>query len=97
MAVAKHRGIGMSIYEEMADVFMSSLAAQVTGLTREQFIASVRAKWPDENTARKMFVTMRRQAEQAVERAKADAAERGCAIVGVAVPVAGTASAVRKH
>jgi hypothetical protein len=78
----------MSIYEEMADLFMNSLAGETSGITRDEFIAKVRAEWPDEEIARAGFERLKRAALRQVEQAEAEAAARGQKIVGIGYPVA---------
>ena len=78
----------MNVYEEMADLFMQSLAGEMAGLTREEFIAKVRAEWPDEEVARAGFERLKRAALRQVEQAEAEAAKRGQKIVGIGYPVA---------
>jgi hypothetical protein len=77
----------MSIYDEIADVFMRSLAGELSGITREQFIAHVRAKWPTEDEARKGFEELRGRATRELNEAMRDAAARGKAIVGIGYKV----------
>lgn len=78
----------MSIYEDMADLFMGSLAGELSGVTRDEFIAKVRAEWPDEEIARAGFERLKRAALRQVEQAEAEAAKRGAKIVGIGYPVA---------
>jgi hypothetical protein len=42
----------MSVYDEIADFFMSTMVGQLSGATREQIIAKAKATWPTEDIAR---------------------------------------------
>ena len=77
----------MSIYDEMTDMFMSSLAGEISGLTRDEFMARIRAEWPDEEIARAAFERLKRAALRMQEQAEAEAARRGAKIVGIGYPV----------
>jgi len=79
--------MAVSIYDEIADLFMASLAGEVSGVTREQFIDRVRKQWPTEKIAREQFDILQKRAAVDVAKAERDAAARGQKIVGIGYPV----------
>jgi anthranilate phosphoribosyltransferase len=72
-----------TVYDEIADVFMTSLAAEVSGVTRGEIMRRMREKWPTEEQARAAFEEMSRQAEALADEARRDAAKRGHVVVGI--------------
>lgn len=79
----------MNTYDEIADIFMQSLAAQVSGVTREQFIARLKEKCPTEADARRFFEQTQVQAKESLAHAEMEAAKHGGKIVGIAYPTSG--------
>lgn len=73
----------MSIYDEMADLFMSSLAGEMSGLTRDEFLAKLKTEWPDEEIARAAYERLKRAALRMQQEAENAAAARGAKIVGI--------------
>lgn len=76
-----------TVYDDIADIFMSSLAAQVSGVTRAEFIARIREKWPTEEEARAGFESIRKMASAKLDEAQREAMKRNARIVGIAYPV----------
>jgi len=58
----------MCAYEKFADIFMSSMAGQMTGLTREQFIQICKTKYPVEADFAKMAECLELQAIEQITR-----------------------------
>lgn len=61
----------MSAYEKYADIFLSSLAGEMSGLNKEQFIAICKSKFPDEAAFAKEMEVMTAQVEKQIEMVQA--------------------------
>ncbi len=57
-----------SFYEQMADEFMSSLAGQLSGVSRKEFIDKLKSTYPDEKDAQARF----ERAKAIIEESMAD-------------------------
>lgn len=77
----------MTVYDEIADMFMQSLAAQVAGVSRTDLIKHLRATWPTEDEARKGWEQVKARADATVKAFEREAAARGQTIIGIAYPV----------
>ena len=60
-----------TLYEETADLMLSTMAGQQAGLTRDQFIALFKEKFPVESELRSFMATAKQQAETAIAEAQA--------------------------
>lgn len=58
-------------YESFADRVMCTLAAQMSGVTREQVIARAKLTFPDEDAFREFVEASSGQIEQQIARAQA--------------------------
>ena len=58
-------------YEQYADIFMSSLAGEMSGLSKAQFIALCKTKWPIQTEFVAMMASLQGHAEMQVEQAQA--------------------------
>lgn len=76
-----------TIYDDIADVFMASLTAQMSGITRADFLRRIRTAWPTEDEARKHWAELCKRGEAFAEQAERDAKARGNTIIGVGYPV----------
>ena len=72
-----------NFYEQVADVFMATMAGELSGVTREQFIARFKKRYPTEDAARAVYSEMQKQAEAAQAKAEKDAAARGMKVIGL--------------
>jgi hypothetical protein len=77
----------MDIYDEIADMFMSSLAAEVAGVSRAELMEHLRAKWPTEYEARQGFAEIKARATTTVNELQREAAKRRKVVIGIAYPV----------
>ena len=59
------------IYEETADIFMSSLAGQMSGMSRDQLIAHFKRQFPSEAAFKATVDSARKQAETILKEAQA--------------------------
>jgi hypothetical protein len=80
-----NRGNLMSGYDKYADIFMGSMAGQMSGLTREQFIQTCKTKFPVEADFIKMAESLTVRAEQHI--AQAQASLKPGQVLGVASPI----------
>jgi hypothetical protein len=62
------------IYEKTADIFLSSMAGQMSGMTRDQLIAHFKKRFPCENEFKAVVEAAKLQAEAAVLEAQANLA-----------------------
>lgn len=60
------------IYEEMADMMLTTLAGELAGLSREQFIATFRSKFPVESEFRELVEKTKAQGEMMIAKAQAN-------------------------
>ena len=58
-------------YEKYADIFMSSMAGEMSGLTKVQFIALCKSKFPDEAAFVKQMDALTAHAEMQIAQAQA--------------------------
>lgn len=58
-------------YEKYADIFMSSMAGEMSGLTKGQFIALCKSKFPDEVAFAKQMEALTAHAQMQIEKARA--------------------------
>lgn len=58
-------------YEKYADIFMSSMAGEMSGLTKDQFIVLCKSKFPDEAAFVKQMEALTAHAEMQIEQAQA--------------------------
>jgi hypothetical protein len=72
-------------YEQFADVFMGTLAGQMAGLTRDQFIAQCKAKYPDPKAFADLIAQITAVAEKQVTQAQASL--KPGQVLGVAYPL----------
>ena len=77
----------MTIYDEIADMFMASLAGQISGVSREEFIMRVKTKYPSEDEARAFFEAALSRGRAFAEQAERDAIARGVRIIGIGYQV----------
>ena len=75
----------MSGYDKYADIFMGSMAGQMSGLTREQFIQTCKTKFPVEADFIKMAEAIAAQAQQHI--AQAEASLKPGQVLAVAYPI----------
>lgn len=76
-----------TLYDEIADLFMASLAGQLSGVTREMFIERMKATYPTEEGLRKFYDSLQQQAQAMVAQVERQAAANGSRVVGVAYPI----------
>lgn len=62
---------------------MGTMAGELSGVTREQFIERFKKLYPTEESARAVYSEMQKQAEAAQAKAEKDAAARGMKVVGI--------------
>jgi hypothetical protein len=72
-------------YEKYADIFMSSMAGEMSGLTKEQFIALCKSKFPDEVAFAKQMDSLAAAAEKHIEQAQAQL--KPGETLGIAYPI----------
>ena len=60
-----------TLYEEMADLMLTTLAGEMAGLNREQFIALFKSKFPNETEFRTLVEATKAQGEAAIAQAQA--------------------------
>lgn len=78
----------MNAYEKFADIFMSSTAGQMTGMTREQFIQMCKIKYPLEDDFAKMVEYLELQAIEQVTQLQASL--KSGEVLAFAYPVGAT-------
>ncbi len=76
-----------NLYNEIADMFMESLAGQMSGITRDDFMARLKQQCPDEKSLSVFYSTVQTQANAMVADAQSRAEKSGSTIVGIAYPV----------
>jgi hypothetical protein len=59
------------VYEQFADVFLSSMSGQMAGLSRDEVIAMFRKKWPNAAEFEAMIQTISAQAQDTISQAQA--------------------------
>jgi hypothetical protein len=64
----------MDIYEETADLMITSMTGQMAGLSRDEFVALFRAKFPVEAEFQLVVATFKAQAESQIAVAQAQLA-----------------------
>lgn len=74
-------------YEEMADMMVTSLAGELAGLSREQFIEVFKSKFPVEDDFRALVETTKAQGKAMV--AKAQAQLQPGQELAIAIPIDG--------
>lgn len=62
---------------------MSTMAGELSGVTREQFIERFKKLYPTEEAARAVYRAMQKNAEDMAKQAEQDAAARGMKVVGI--------------
>jgi hypothetical protein len=70
-------------YDQVADVFMASLAAELSGVTRAQFLERFKKMYPTVEAARVAYRELQERAEAMQKKAEEDAAARGMKVVGI--------------
>ena len=60
------------IYEEMADMMLTTMVGQMAGLTREQFIETFKTKFPEESEFRALVERTKAQGEMLAAQAQAN-------------------------
>lgn len=63
--------LAMNAYEKFANIFMLSMAGQMSGLTREQFIQTCKSKFPVEADFVKMTAALEAQVAQQMAQMQA--------------------------
>lgn len=58
-------------YEKYADIFMSSMAGEMSGLTKDQFVVLCKSKFPDEAEFVKTMAALTATAEAQIAQAQA--------------------------
>jgi hypothetical protein len=66
----------MSVYDEIADFFLSTMVGQLSGATREQIIAKAKATWPTEALARQRIDELLEEANKTYEDMLAHAEQK---------------------
>ncbi|TYK70296.1 hypothetical protein FSY45_24865 [Comamonas sp. Z1] len=74
-----------TLYEETADLMLTTMAGQYTGLTRDQFIELFKQKFPNEADLRTVIATARQQAETAIAEAQAQLKPGQSIMIGIPV------------
>ena len=74
-----------TLYEETADLMLTTMAGQYTGLTRDQFIELFKQKFPVESELRTFLTTVRQQAEASIAEAQAHLKPGQSIMVGIPV------------
>lgn len=58
-------------YEEFADMFMSTLAGQMTGMNRDEVIALLKSRMPNEEEFRQHMISISQMVEEQVAQIQA--------------------------
>jgi hypothetical protein len=74
-----------TLYEETADLMLTTMAGQYAGLSRDQFIDLFKQKFPDESQLRTFLATVRQQAEAAIAEAQANLKPGQSIMIGIPV------------
>jgi len=72
-------------YEQYANIFMSSMAGEMSGLTKEQVIALCKTKWPTQTEFVAMMASLENHAETQIEQARAQL--KPGQTLGIAYPI----------
>lgn len=59
-------------YEKFADLFMTTLAGQMTGLSRDQFVSVCRERYPDPADFERTIAMVTAQAQVQVDKAMSE-------------------------
>lgn len=72
-------------YEKYAEIFMSSMAGEMSGLSKDQFIALCKTKFPDEAAFVKQMEALTAHAEMQIAQAQAQL--KPGQTLGIAYPI----------